>query len=576
MHEVRERSFMKALFHGVIAEDLILPFPEVSAEQLPTVRNMVRSLQAIVATHVDARAVDREQRFSQETFEALREVKAFGLTIPEEYGGLGLGATAYARVMQELGSLDPSLAMILGAHHSMGVQGLLMVGTNAQKQRFLPTLASGKVVAAFALTEPGAGSDAASIATRAELALDGEGYLVNGTKIWITNGGVADLFTVFARTSPLESGRKPGVTALLVERGRGVKSGPEEGKLGVRGASTTALYLEDALVPSSQILGEVGRGFRIAMEVLNSGRLGLSAACLGGCRRLVGMAVERARDRHAFGRPVGSFGMVKEKIARMMCETFALESMVYLTTGLVDGGIPDYSLESAICKIFGSETYWNVAHETAQIAAGLGYMTAYPYERTLRDARVHLVFAGTNEILRAFVALAGMQSPGARLQEVSKAMREPIKGFGVLGDFAIRRARTALGRERLSRVHPVLRAETVMFEELTGMLGRETERVLRKHGKDIAEMQFVQRRIAESAIDLYALAAVLARTTRAIEKRGEEGARRQIELSAGFAAIAGRRMRSRLGDMERDSDELLKHIADRTYPVAGYGLDVLS
>jgi acyl-CoA dehydrogenase family protein 9 len=336
----------------------------------------------------------------------MKELGLFGLIIPEEYGGLGLSNTGYARIMQELAAVDASLAVTVGAHQSIGLKGLLLFGTEAQKKRYLPKLATGEWVAGFALTEPGAGSDAASIATRAELSEDGEGYVLNGNKIWITNGGFADLFTVFARTSAPDSGQKPRITALLVERGYGVKNGPNEEKMGIRGSSTTALYFEDVKVPAANVLGESGRGFKVAMEVLNSGRLGLAAGCVGGCKTMLQMAVERTQERKAFGRTIGDFGMIKEKISRMMCETYALESMTYLTTGLIDAGVPDYSLESAICKVFGSETYWMVANETLQIAAGIGYMTEYPYERMLRDSRINLIFEGTNEILRAFIAPA--------------------------------------------------------------------------------------------------------------------------------------------------------------------------
>jgi acyl-CoA dehydrogenase family protein 9 len=266
--------------------------------------------------------------------------------------------------------------------------------------------------------------------------------------------------------------------------------------------------------------------------------------------------------------------MIKHKVSRMMCESYALESMTYLTTGLIDAGVPDYSLESAICKVFGSETYWMVANECLQIAAGIGYMTEYPYERMLRDARINLIFEGTNEILRAFIALAGLQSPGKQLTEVARAMREPIKGFGVLSDFALKRARAAFGRERFDAVHPALRAEAVLIEESALALAREAERVLRKHGKEIAEMQFVQARIAEVVIDIYALSAVLARTTRIIEQKGEEGARREIELAHGFRVIAEPRINDRLEKMEREEDELLKDIAARTYEDGGYTLDI--
>ena len=219
------------------------------------------------------------------------------------------------------------------------------------------------------------------------------------------------------------------------------------------------------------MLGEVGRGFKVAMEVLNSGRLGLASGCVGLCKHLIKMSTERVQERRAFGRHIGEFGLVKDKIAHMLAETYALESMVYLTTALVDRG-QDYSVESAICKVHGSETLWRVVNETLQIAAGIGYMQDYPYERHLRDARINLIFEGTNEILRCFIALGGMAGPGEALVEVAKAMREPIKGFGLLSDFAIRKARTALGRERITRAHPMLEPRG---GRLRGVRGRARE-----------------------------------------------------------------------------------------------------
>jgi acyl-CoA dehydrogenase family protein 9 len=569
----REQSFMKALFHGVIAEDVIFPYPEMTSEEKENVDMMVDSVRKFCQTRVDSAKIDKEHAIPDDVLEGMKELGLFGMTIPEEYGGLGLSNTAYARIMQEVAGFDGSLAVTIGAHQSIGLKGILLFGTEAQKKKYLPKLATGEWVAGFALTEPGAGSDAASITTRAELSDDGDTYVLNGSKIWITNGGFADVFTVFARTSAPESG-KPRITALIVERDFGVKNGPSEEKMGIRGSSTTTLYFEDVKVPAANVLGEAGRGFKVAMQVLNNGRMGLAAGCLGGSKRMLELAVERANERKAFGRPIGQFGMIKHKVSRMMCESYALESMTYLTTGLIDAGVPDYSLESAICKVFGSETYWMVANECLQIAAGIGYMTEYPYERMLRDARINLIFEGTNEILRAFIALAGLQSPGKQLTEVARAMREPIKGFGVLSDFALKRARAAFGRERFDAVHPALRAEAVLIEESALALAREAERVLRKHGKEIAEMQFVQARIAEVVIDIYALSAVLARTTRIIEQKGEEGARREIELAHGFRVIAEPRINDRLEKMEREEDELLKDIAARTYEDGGYTLDI--
>lgn len=572
---MREQSFMKSLFHGVIDEDLIFPYPQMDAEEQETVSMILDSVHHFAEDKVDSVAIDREHRIPDEVLEGMKELGLFGLIIPEEHGGFGLSNSAYARVMQEIGAIDAGVAVTVGAHQSIGLKGILLAGTDEQKARYLPSLATGERVAAFALTEPGAGSDAAGISTRAELSEDGSHYLLNGGKIWITNGRFADVFTVFARTRAPESGGKPGITALIVERGPGVSNGRDEEKLGIRGSSTTTISFDDVKVPVENVLGEPGRGFKVAMLILNNGRLGLAAGSLGGCKRLVRLAIERCNERVAFKKKIGEFGMIKEKISRMMCQTYALESMTYLTTGLIDAGVPDYSIESAICKLYGSEVLWESVNEALQIAGGLGYMCEYPYEKALRDSRINLIFEGTNEILRAFVALSGLQGPGQHLKEVMAAIREPIKGFGVLSDFAVQKARNALGRERMDRAHPSLRQETALFEECTAELARSSERMLRKHGRDIFLMQFAQKRLAEVVMDLYGLAAVISRTTQFVEAKGEENAARELELAHGYRALVEARMRDMLEHMERDEDELLKQVAHRAYEDGGYLFDVI-
>jgi acyl-CoA dehydrogenase family member 9 len=570
-----EQSFTKALFHGVIAEDMIFPFPEMSPEERESTAAMLGSVRRFFGANVDSAKIDREEQIPPRVLEELKGLGLFGLQIPTEHGGLGRSTMAYVRVMQEIGGLDASIAVTLRAHESIGLKAIQLYGTPEQKRRYLPKLAKGEQLAAFALTEPSAGSDAAAIKTRAELSADGSSFVLNGSKIWVTNGGIADVFTVFARTSALEEGAKPKITAFIVERGMGVKSGPNERKLGIRGASTTELFLDDVLVPRENVLGEVGKGFKLAMGVLNSGRLGLASGCLGVVKALVRMSIERVQERRAFGRSIGQFGLIKDKIARMLAEAYALESMTYLTAGVADGKLADYSLESAICKVKGSEILWGVIDEAMQIAAGIGYMAEHPYERLLRDARLNMIFEGTNDILRCFIALSGLAGPGKELAEVAKAMREPIKGFGLLGDFAIRKARAALGRERMTRPHPRLSREAGVFEELTGELAAQSESVLRKHGRDIAEMQFAQRRIAEMVMDLYAIAACLSRTTRAIERRGEDGARREVELTAIFVNMAERRIRQQVADFARNDDELRKAVASRAYADGAYPFDIV-
>jgi acyl-CoA dehydrogenase family protein 9 len=567
-----DESFAKSLFVGSPSEGLIFPYPEPSRAEIDEINGVLDGVRRL-ARQVDAARIDRDEEIPAEVLAGLRELGLFGLAVPKAYGGAGFGLTAYARVIQELAALDGSIALTVSAHQSLGLAALLFFGSEELKLEHLPRCARGESLAAFALVEVGAGSDAAAIQTRADL--DGDGFVINGEKTWVTNGGLANLFTVFARTSPAEDGAKPRLTAFLVERGAGVSSGPTEPTLGMRGASTTNLTLSSVRVPPTRVLGEVGRGFKVAMEVLTSARLALASSCVGSAKRLLRLAVERATERKTFGRSISEFPLVKDKIAEMSGEIFALESMTYLTTGLVDAGRTDYSVESAICKVFGSETLWRVADKSAQIAGALGYTRHEPWERMIRDARSALVFEGTNEILRCFIALSGMQGPGLQLEDVSKAMREPIKGFGLLGDFALRKAKSVLSRDRVTRAHPALGHEAQLVASYSQQLAKNVDKALRRHGKNIAEMQYTQKRVADIAIDLYAIAACLSRTTRAIEKRGEEGARREIDLLAVFARGAERRLAENTASFEENDDELRKAIAHKTCADGGYPLDIL-
>jgi acyl-CoA dehydrogenase family protein 9 len=572
-------SFAKGLFSGVVAEQAIFPWPEPSRGEADHVHALLDGIRK-AAKSVHSSALDQAEAIAPETLAPFKELGLFGLLVPKEYGGLGLGTTGYARVVQELATVDAALAMTIASHQSPGVMAVLALGSDEQRRAYLTRLARGELVAAFALTEEGAGSDAAGIQTRADLVpvTEGDGYRLRGEKIWVTNGGLADLFTVFARTSSAEDGAKPRITAFLVERGPGVTSGASEPKLGVRALSTTRVFFDGARVPGSAVLGEIGRGFKVAMELLTHARLGQAAMCLGSSKKLLKMTVDRVSARKAFGRSLSGFALVKDRVAGMTADLFALESLTYLTTGLVDAGRADFAIESAICKVFGSEALWRIANEAQQIAAGLGYSRAHPWERLLRDARIHMVNQGTNEVLRCFIALSGMEGAGRELEEVGRSLREPIKGFGLLSDKALKRARSALfpeRRERLSKASPVLARESVLFEEYVGHLARSVDTVLRRHGKNISEMQFTQKRVADIAIDLYALAACISRTTRAIERRGEEGARRELDLTSVFASAAEKRLIENVAAFEKNDDELRKSVAAKTCADGGYPLDVI-
>ena len=478
--------------------------------------------------------------------------------------------------MQQIASLDGSLAVTLGAHQSIGYKCLLLFGSDEQKKKYLPKLATGEMIAAFCLTEPSSGSDAASIQTRAELSADGKYYTLTGNKLWITNGEIAQFLTVFAKTEVVENGeKKDKVTCFIVEApAEGVSAGAREHKLGIRASWTNAIHLDKVKVPVENIVGGVGYGFKVAMGILNHGRLGLAAGCVGVAKNAINASIEHANEREQFKKKIGDFGMIKEKIARMVMNNYAAESMVYMTTSLIDRGDMDYSMESAAAKVFCSEMLWETVDENIQIWAGNGFMKEYPYERWLRDARINRIFEGTNEILRAFVALSGMQGPGQELSGLAKAIQHPLKGLGVVTDYATRKVKQNVFGEAITKAHPRLKKLAGFLEEYTLELSQHTETLLKRHGKEIHLKQFAQKRIADVVIDLYAMYCVLSRVTSAIEANGEEKTEMEIAIAEAFFSKANRRIRGNFKAMSRNEDELMKYIAEKSYELGNYPFDV--
>src|SRR5438128_9794312 len=531
-------SFGKSLFFGDILEDQLFPYPEMPRDQAELVAPICETIDRYMAG-IDTRRLDREGEFPAELLQSLREMGLFGLIVPEEHGGLGLSNTGYARVMQQVASWDASIAVTLGAHSSIGFKGLLLFGNDAQKRRYLPKLASGENIAAFCLTEPGSGSDAFSIKTGARR--DGDFYVLNGQKLWITNGASADFYTVFAKTTPDTAEQKGKITAFIVTRDLGgITHGPHEDKMGIRASNTTAVFFDNVRVPATNILGEEGKGFKVAMSILNHGRTGLGAGAVGGQRKLLQLAIAHAAERKQFGRPLASFGKIKEKLGRMATNLYVSESLCYFVSSTIDRGAVDYSVEGAATKVFNSEAMWSATDEALQIAGGMGYMRGEPYEQAVRDARINRIFEGTNEILRLYIGLTGLQKPGEYLKglgkELANSLTDPIKGFGLLREYAVRKAKQTVpyGRTQISRAHESMREQVAYVEDAVQGLASLCETVLRRHGREIAEMQFATTRIADVAIDLLALCTAIARTTRLIDRRGLEKCSTELNMTFAF------------------------------------------
>lgn len=560
----RDQSVAKNLFFGEIVEENLFPYPKMRERDREMLGAMLDAIDDFLAPqHTELKHYDRNAEQPPEFIQALRDMGLFGLIIPEEFGGLGLSNAAYARVLSQTSSHDSSVSLTIGAHSSIGMKGLLLFGTDAQKAKYLPDLASGKTIAAFCLTEAGAGSDAASVRTKATRNDDGT-WTLNGEKIWITNGGIADFYTVFAKTDTPEG----KMTAFIVEaKQAGVSHGPHEDKMGIRASSTTTVAFSDVTVPADQVLGDVGKGFKVAMAILNNGRTGLGGGAVGGMKTLVKLACAQAKDRKQFGRPVAEYGLVREKIAQIAVDCFAAESAVWMVAHYIDSGCTDYSVEAAMSKVFASEAVQRASYEALQIAGGNGFMREFPYEQITRDTRILSIFEGTNEILRLYIALSGLKDVGATLSELKSAVgnifNDPIKGFGVLGTYVRRRASetTGYGTDKILReLHPSLRKAAATYEKYTVELSKAADALLRQYGKTIADQQHAQKRIADIAIDLFVGLCVLSRAD-SLVRDNHPDKDSAVTIADVFTRQARRRLRRNVRGMTINEDKSMEALA---------------
>ncbi|MDH5580745.1 MAG: acyl-CoA dehydrogenase family protein, partial [Bdellovibrionales bacterium] len=437
---------------------------------------------------------------------------------------------------------------------------------------------------AFCLTEPSSGSDAYSIKTKASKDKDGN-YIVNGQKLWITNGGLAGFYTVFCKTEHEQDGKAvEKISCFIVEKEReGISFGAKENKMGIRASETRAVYFDNVKIPASNMIGEEGKGFKIAMNVLNSGRLSLGAGCVGGMKSVLELATKQAASRKQFDRYITEFGLIQEKISVMAAKIYSSESVVYFTTGLMDRGLKDYHLESAICKVFNSEALWEVVDMALQIAAGSGYMKEYPFERIMRDSRINLIFEGTNEVLRAFIALSGMRAPSVGLKELGKmtdvptALKDPIKSLGVLTDFAMGRISKFIGPSSITKCHPELSRFAARVPNMVSSFSIHVENTLMKYGKKIVDHEMPLKRISNMVTDIYATLATLSRTTSILESESidEETKNYVTRLNNLACSMLYKDFKMNSREMDKNKDKVIKEITENVVKNEGYGLDII-
>jgi len=561
-------SFSKSMFLGEIHEEMVFPWPSPNPDEQQRIRELNAAAREIGAS-MDHRQIEEQRWIGDDTIKALGEAGLCGLYVDLKYGGQGLSQTGYARVFETFAQIDATLSIVLGVHQSIGFKGIHMFGTDEQKERFLPDLAAGRKLAGFALTEPAAGSDAYEVKSRAVQQPDGS-WVLNGEKRYIGNGSKGEVFTAFARC---EVDGKDRHIALILEKGmKGFEVGERYDTMGLRGNDLRRLYFNDVKVPAESVLGDPGDGFKIAMSVLNNGRIGLGTGSVGATKHLIDLAIEHTKERRQFGQSLSEFELVQDKIGWMVSYLFGLESACYLTCGLVDAGVEDYSLESAICKVSGTEFLWYAANRAMQLKGGEGYMKTEPYEKILRDIRIFPIFEGANDVMRAFIALSGIKPVGEKLSGVGEiGLGDPIGSIGVLADYVGGRIKSQVRPERISLAHPELKSHADAVSDQVGELRSVTEGLLRQHKGEIIQRQFQQKRLSAAISDIYAQVAVLSRVTQIFEDQGVEPSGQERYIADTFCTRAAGRVRSSFRKVESNDDERMSAIAKLAFKRGEYG-----
>ena len=465
------------------------------------------------------------------------ELDLLRIDIPERYGGLGLDKVSSAYVGEQIAHM-PSFGGSLGAHTTIGTLPIVYFGTPEQREKYLPKLATGEWVAAYALTEPASGSDALAARTKATLTADGKHYVLSGQKMWITNGGIADVFIVFAKVD----GEK--FTAFIVDRGPGVVSGKEEKKLGLDGNSTTALMLEDCRVPVENVLGEIGKGHVVAFNILNLGRLKLGSRNIGASKISLNHAITYSKERHQFGKPIASFGLIRKKLSEMAVRCYVGDSMVWRTLGMIDRtlstvddedpmqalkAIEQYAVECSIIKVWTSEALAFVVDETVQVYGGYGYSQDYPAERAYRDARITRIYEGTNEINRLIIP--------------TRLLRGASRGEWPLEQSAARAFDEALYRTDMGPIAlngtDYLRF-TLGNAKRTALIALEQART--RYGDSLSEEQEVLGLLADILIEVYAVESVCLRTEKLIATKTSGNRASALEMARVYTSDAAERI----------------------------------
>ncbi len=567
-------SFVGDLFTGRVRWDLLFPYPEPSDEDRKIGDAFCAKLDTFLREKVDADAIDRTGLIPPDVMQGLAGLGCFGLKIPKEYGGLGFSQVNYNRALGLVASHCGSTAVLLSAHQSIGVpQPLKLFGTDAQKKKYLPMFAKG-AVSAFALTEPEVGSDPAKMSTTATPTADGKHYVINGKKLWCTNGPIADVLVVMAKTPPkvVNGKEKTQITAFIVEKGTpGFSVLHRCSFMGLHGIQNGLLEFKDVKVPAENILWGPGQGLKLALITLNTGRMTVPAACTAMAKKSIEIVRKWANVRVQWGAPVGQHEAVTSKISRMAAMTYAMDAVTWLSSSLVDEHKVDVRLEAAMAKLFCTEASWRIADDTVQIRGGRGYETAdslkargeepIPAERVLRDARINLIIEGTSEIMRLFIAREAMDPHLRRILPLMSG-KTPLgeklkKGIGTVAHYALWFPPLFLpsfgGRPD---THARLKSHLGFISRTSKKLARDLFVSMAVHQQGLEKRQQILARFVNVGTELFAMAAAV---SRAGAKSAPEGA---VELADLFCRDAQRRIRAEF-DSQRDNDDRMHYKVGR-------------
>ncbi|MDQ6808773.1 MAG: acyl-CoA dehydrogenase family protein [Verrucomicrobiota bacterium] len=557
----QELGFAKGLFLGRFVADWAMPYPQLGAAQQAELETALTEVRKMLDQELDPAAIDREMDIPQDLVAGLARTGVLGMTAPREFGGRGFSQRQYCKVLEEIGSRDASVSVFTNAHHSIGIRALLLFGTHEQKARWLPPLVSGEQLAAFALTEEQAGSDAANVQMTATPTDDGSAYILNGEKRYITNASIAQVLTVMARTPVPGKPGKDAITAFLVtpDMAGFEMLEPRMPKLGIRGTATGRFACRNVRVPKENILGPLGKGLRVALTVLDFGRTTFGACCTGGAKACLKLAVDHANTRRQFNKTLGDFDLVKKKIGRMAADIYAMEAMTAVTASLIDRGLEDYMIETAMLKVFTTERLWDAVNDAFQINGGAAYFDDNPLGRMLRDARINQIGEGSNEVLTSFVALVGMRGPGMEFKELYDTMLKPSRGIGKAFTAGMNRLKPAVNVPKVPVKSAALRSYAGQLGRMIWRFNFAVNRALIQYREPVLDMQLVQERIAGVAMETFASACVISRLDSELQGMGRNGDRAAENRQAGelFLRQSMQRMRRFLAELNDNEDRAL-------------------